>query len=318
MSRIAVVMITYNQADYIIEALEGIRLQSRVPDEVVIGDDGSQDNTPHLIRDYVKQYGLEDRWTLLLSSENRGIVANLQAVIDATTADLIVPMAGDDISLPNRCAVTERVFAENPEVPIIITSGSTIDSQGNVTGKIKYKSKLLDDAIKAIRKGNPLVIAVGQSWRREIFSKFGPLPTNVPNEDVQISFRGLISGGILKVDEKTFFYRIHERSESAWLHKNQNDKEFYERFIFDLKTQKQNIINWRLAISYYPDGILFDKIKRKSKIYNFIKYSRKIKLKYKIILIFQNTDILNFKDVIYILFGKTGIILIRKIRKFLR
>ena len=42
---ISVVMTTYNGEKYILEQLESIRCQTRIPDEVIIKDDCSKDKT---------------------------------------------------------------------------------------------------------------------------------------------------------------------------------------------------------------------------------------------------------------------------------
>ena len=49
---ISVVMTTYNGEKYIVEQLDSIRNQTRVPDEVIIYDDCSSDLTTTLIKKY--------------------------------------------------------------------------------------------------------------------------------------------------------------------------------------------------------------------------------------------------------------------------
>lgn len=53
-SRISVALTTYNGSEFIIELLDTLRLQKRVPDEVIIGDDCSTDNTVEIVKNYIK------------------------------------------------------------------------------------------------------------------------------------------------------------------------------------------------------------------------------------------------------------------------
>jgi len=254
--RLAVVLVCYRHSRFIRAALDGIRSQTRVPDEVVIADDGSPDETASVIRAYVNEHGLTDRWTLLLSDSNRGINANLQNAVDHTRVDIIVPMAGDDVSLPNRCAEAERAFLAHPDVSIITTAGWVIDDRGETLREMARSDCVIGDVREAIRRGYPPLAPVGQSWRRTLFDRFGPLPTDVPNEDDQISFWGLLSGGIACVSTKTFQYRVHDASASAWLRTRQSGAAFFERFVHDMAIRERHMRHWQRCLeqSGLPDA----------------------------------------------------------------
>ena len=49
----SVVLSTYNGEQYIIEQLESIKNQTRIPDEVLIYDDCSTDQTVELVRNFI-------------------------------------------------------------------------------------------------------------------------------------------------------------------------------------------------------------------------------------------------------------------------
>lgn len=51
----SVVMATYNGEKYIIEQLKSLRDQTKLIDEVLIYDDGSQDKTADLIRKFIEK-----------------------------------------------------------------------------------------------------------------------------------------------------------------------------------------------------------------------------------------------------------------------
>ena len=215
---IAITLITYNQQDYVVGALEGIRTQSREPDEVVIADDGSTDNTQVIINEYVKKHNLVGKWRLLLSPTNRGINKNFLNAVDHTTSEVIVGMSGDDISLPNRCELSENMFIKNKNIAAVLLSGLKINSEGQIIDEIvESDGRLIDDPLPFARRGYLGILPVGLSCRRELFFSHGGLPFDVPNEDDQTIYRAIIFGGILCSSARVFKYRVHDKSASSWI-----------------------------------------------------------------------------------------------------
>lgn len=54
-SRISVIISAYNRAKYIAEALESVLAQVRLPDEVIVVDDGSTDETAIIVTQVLPQ-----------------------------------------------------------------------------------------------------------------------------------------------------------------------------------------------------------------------------------------------------------------------
>lgn len=319
--KIAVVLISYNQEEYIYEALEGIRLQSVTPNEVVIADDCSTDRTQYIIKEYVQNHGLESEWKLLLNDENVGINRNLQNGIDHTNADIIVPMSGDDISLPNRCEVAIELFKKHPNLHIVTTSVLIIDSDGNRIGEVEYRNEFYDNIKKCIKAGTPNVFPVGQSWKQSLFDVFGKLPTTVPNEDDQLTFWGLLDGGIFCSSNYTIKYRVHTKSASSWLRNNQSDSEYFSRFIADMPVRRMHMELWESSL---------DRVKRE----DYIELKKMIKLKIETYAFFEqiaknnfvkrwafwksHNPVICFREKYYLFLGKFGVLSWRWLKRILK
>lgn len=319
-SRIAVVLVSYKHSRYIRDALDGVRMQTREPDEVVIADDGSPDDTAAVIKSYVQEFSLENKWRLLLSPVNRGINVNLQHALDHTTADIIVPTAGDDISLPNRCALSERIFEENPNIDILSLDGLVIDENGTTLRELQRPKGLLNNIELAIRRGNPLISPVGQSWRRRLFDRFGKLPFDVPNEDDQITFWGFLSGGILCTPEQAIKYRVHGSSASAWLHTSQSDEQYLKRFFLDMRVRELHMRHWGRYItpSNIPDALRLAKLaEQKADFYAWMSKVADASWISRVSFFLRNTEIMTSRDAVYTLLGPHGVLLWRKLRKVL-
>lgn len=72
-------MCTYNGARFIREQLESILGQTRVPDEIVICDDGSADDTLGVARETLA--GFSGRVQLVANPENLGFAKNFEKAI---------------------------------------------------------------------------------------------------------------------------------------------------------------------------------------------------------------------------------------------
>ena len=70
-----VVLSSYNGEKYIREQLESILRQTRLPDEVLIADDGSSDSTVEICRTFIRDHGLEN-WSVQVNAVNKGWADN--------------------------------------------------------------------------------------------------------------------------------------------------------------------------------------------------------------------------------------------------
>src|SRR5712691_11140114 len=94
--RVSVVITTYNQAPYIGAALEGVFAQTRQPDEVIVIDDGSTDNTTERISPYRGRI-------LYVRQVNQGVAQSRNAGIQRAQGELLAFLDGDDLSALNPC-----------------------------------------------------------------------------------------------------------------------------------------------------------------------------------------------------------------------
>lgn len=95
---ISVVMSVYNGEKYLDEAIESILNQTYRDFEFIIINDGSTDKSLEIIEKYKKQ----DKRIVLISRENRGLIASLNEGIKKAKGKYIARMDADDISLPTR------------------------------------------------------------------------------------------------------------------------------------------------------------------------------------------------------------------------
>ena len=93
---VSVILLTYNHAPYIRQAVESIlRQQTAFPLEILIGDDCSTDGTDRIVEDYARQYpGLV---IPVIRPENIGATANLYDLISRARGAYLAYLEGDDL-----------------------------------------------------------------------------------------------------------------------------------------------------------------------------------------------------------------------------
>ncbi|MCQ2441204.1 MAG: glycosyltransferase [Clostridia bacterium] len=95
MLKISVAMTSYNGEKFIKTQLSSLLKQIRKPDEVIIVDDVSTDNTVEIIKDFITENGLYD-WKLTVNEENLGFKQNFKKALSLATGDIIFLCDQDD------------------------------------------------------------------------------------------------------------------------------------------------------------------------------------------------------------------------------
>lgn len=111
---VSIVVVSYNQVDFIDQAIEGCVAQADdYPSiEVIIADDGSTDGTRQAAEKWLHRY--PDLIKVAGSGENRGIAANFNSGLDAASGTYLAWLGGDDIMLPGKIQKQVDVLEKNP------------------------------------------------------------------------------------------------------------------------------------------------------------------------------------------------------------
>ena len=114
--RISAIITTYNYGRFIAGAIESVLGQTHPPDEVIVVDDGSTDDTGATVAGYAAQ-GVRYLW-----QANCGISAARNSGIRASQGDLLAFLDADDRWLPDQLARQLDHLARFPTVGLITGS----------------------------------------------------------------------------------------------------------------------------------------------------------------------------------------------------
>lgn len=108
---IAVVIPSHNRRYVLPRAIDSVLAQSRAADEIIVVDDGSDDDTESLQQDYPQ--------ITYLKQANRGVSAARNTGIAACRAEWVAFLDSDDEWLPDKLALQVARLERNPELPLV-------------------------------------------------------------------------------------------------------------------------------------------------------------------------------------------------------
>ena len=129
---ISIAMCTYNGCRYLADQLASIAGQSRLPDELVISDDDSIDETAAIARDFAAGAPFPVR--VIEHHERVGVVSNFERAIACVSGDIVVLADQDDYWLPHKLASIERAFGDR-EIGLVFSDAEIVDEHLNPTGR---------------------------------------------------------------------------------------------------------------------------------------------------------------------------------------
>lgn len=105
--RVTVIVACYNYGHFLDEAVTSVLAQSYRPDEIILSDDASLDDSAEIMRSYAERY--PDLIRLNLLEQNRGIQEHFNGVIRLASGDIVM-ILGADNRIP--ADYVERLFSK--------------------------------------------------------------------------------------------------------------------------------------------------------------------------------------------------------------
>jgi glycosyltransferase involved in cell wall biosynthesis len=106
---VSVVVPAYNIAEFVGRAIDSVLAQTHKPDEIIVIDDGSGDNTAEVI----KSYGIKVHY---IYQENAGLSAARNTGIKAAGSEWIALLDGDDEWLPDHLQLQADLLQANKDL----------------------------------------------------------------------------------------------------------------------------------------------------------------------------------------------------------
>jgi glycosyltransferase involved in cell wall biosynthesis len=203
MPKVSVLMPVYNGEKYIAEAIDSIVSQTFIDWELIIGDDGSTDNTEEIVRTYS-----DERIRYYKNEVNKGHTCTKYSLLDKSSGAYIAFLDADDVSLPKRLELQVAFLDNNDSYGLCGTWGVMIDPQGREIGGIRYVKD--NEEIRCGLIFSTVFLQSSLMVRRELFREYYYDPEIPLVEDYNFECLLAKTCKLANISEKLVKYRWHE------------------------------------------------------------------------------------------------------------
>lgn len=300
---VSVWMITYNQENYISQALDSVLMQKTDFDyEIVIGEDCSTDNTRMILEEYKNKY--QDKIRLILNESNIGMIANQNKTFKACQGEYIAMLEGDDFWI-DEYKLQKQVDKMKKYPNCNISFHPVKNTNKQIVNFYSNKEEIFS-VEKGIKIGGYFCSTPSIMIKKEVVFLLPDFLNDAPAGDFYIQIFGSLKGGYLYIPDIMSVYRLN--AESSWSKSIQNhdiqtnfiektlekillmdrylEYKYYEAFSYRYQTASIT-----LALSYLHHG---NTLKFSRTIERVIKLYKKNLLKIRILYILKRFPKLAF------------------------
>jgi glycosyltransferase involved in cell wall biosynthesis len=126
-------MPSFNYARYLPLAIKSVLSQTHADLELIITDDCSTDGSREIVEEWKR---LDDRIVPVFHEVNRGLAGARNSGLAVSTGDFVAMCDADDLWLPDKLKIQLECFQRSPELGLVHSDSSIIDSNGNLTGEL--------------------------------------------------------------------------------------------------------------------------------------------------------------------------------------
>ena len=216
---ISIAMCTFNGGEFLPLQLASIAGQKRLPDELVVCDDGSSDGSLEALHEFARLAAFPVH--IVKNERNLGSTKNFNQAISLCTGEIVVLADQDDIWYPHKLAAIQAAF-ENPSVPIAVFSDADlIDENGRTLGLSLWQSfsfglrdqkRFANGEALHILVKHPVVTGATMAFRREFLRLISPIPPNQVHDN-WIALLLAACGPFMLLPESLMQYRRHQNQQ---------------------------------------------------------------------------------------------------------
>lgn len=221
--KISVVMSTYNGEKYLLEQLDSIRLQTKTPDEVLIFDDCSTDETFEMLIEYIQKHNLT-AWKAEKNPTNYGWRKSFAQGIAKATGDIIFTADQDDIWISNKVQIMSEVLLEKDKINLLVSNylEMQFDDKPNCIGqKDTYSVKQILFKAKWFHIQRPGCVF---AFRKSLVQPFADIWFNNYAHDELLWHLGALTDGLYIIDYTSILFRRHSNNATPSNAHNKNTR----------------------------------------------------------------------------------------------
>lgn len=213
---ISIAMTTYNAGPWLADQLASISEQTRLPDELIVCDDGSSDGTIEALHAFARAAPFEVR--VECNPETLTTTRNFEKAVSLCRGEIIFLADQDDVWRPRKIETLAAELNAHPEAGAVFSNGRVVDEACEPLGYNLWDSLWFREAERAlVRAGRGAevfvrhVVAAGttlavRSRYREVYL---PFPDLHDCHDAWLTFSIAGVADVRIVEENLIDYRLH-------------------------------------------------------------------------------------------------------------
>jgi glycosyltransferase involved in cell wall biosynthesis len=263
---VEILLSTYNGSQYLSDQIESILNQTYSNWSLLIRDDGSTDESMHIIGKYTLRYPSQIR-ILDDDVKHRGASSSFSELLAASSAEYIMFCDQDDIWNSTKIEKTlnsiKRIEAQSPNCPVLVfTDLVKVDHNLNqLAASFIRDQKLYTDIISNVNKLIALNVATGCTIMINKIAKqyVVPFPSKIIVHDHWLIINIAYYGKVFFLNEATILYRQHNNN---LIGSNYIDIQYFLKKVLNINIQfsKLNILQKRLKFKINIPKMLLYKL----------------------------------------------------------
>jgi glycosyltransferase involved in cell wall biosynthesis len=211
---VSIMMPAYNAERYIAEAIESVCTQTYSNWELLVVNDGSEDDTAQIVAQFT------DPRIKLIHKENGGESSARNMALEHMGGELVAFLDADDLYLPHHLEVSTNYLHSHPDRDGVYTDGYHCDQNGTRLKSLSsrrrgpFEGRVFEEVVRASDVFGPPVCVV---LRYGLIARFNlRFDTNIvigPDWDFFTRYSDLAQFGY--IDVHTCLYRVHQTNISV-------------------------------------------------------------------------------------------------------
>lgn len=232
MPTISTLVPAYNAAAYIGAALDSVADQTRLPDEIVVVNDGSIDDTRQLVEEWIG-----DHPTLicrLINTENRGASAARNLAIESATSEFIAFLDSDDLLRREHHAKLHDILSLNTHVVTAFGNQTHFTSAGTHSTDFFADKAFLTLETQSLNDGAKEMVA--GVWETLVHGNFVPTSASMARRADAMDC-GMFDPALGTSEDRDFWLRMAKRGAFAYTGQPLTDKREHEENLSGIGNQ---------------------------------------------------------------------------------
>ena len=206
--RISIAMATYNGARYLQEQLVSFLCQTRQPDELVVCDDGSTDDTLKILESFRKNAPFAVH--VYRNETNLGYIKNFEKALSLCTGDIIFLSDQDDVWFDSKIERISLEFILHETTWVVVNDAELVHADLKST-RLTIAGQLVSAGIGVDQLHHGCCIALRSEFKQIVL----PIPCKIYSHDGWINALGNALHRRHFVSDVLQFYRRHGLNTSA-------------------------------------------------------------------------------------------------------